>query len=175
MVLHSDVSRDICATSRNRDSLSSFLDFVVYFWKHPAVTGHRVSTFHGAFSWSACRKTIPGSFPLWCFLFRLGVSSPPHTPIPRRSRRSITLFRPIGSEARRNQARTYTSHSNRSNPPVQLLSRLSYVIPHGRGKSFLFVVSFDFFARAIPSSFTIVCCGRTKFSASSDSCRDYSK
>ena len=140
-VLHSDISRDIRTTSRKR-RLSSFFDLARYFWKHPVATPIACLRFT-AFSWSACRRTIPGSFPPWCFLFRLGVSSPSPPP-PRRSRRSITLFRPIGSEARCNQARTYTSHSNRSNSLVQLLSRLSYVIPRGRGKSFLFVVSFDF-------------------------------
>lgn len=62
------------------------------------------------------------------FLFRLDV---PARPDPRRS---IILFQPIDSEARCNQARTYTSHPDRSNWLVQLLTRLSYVIPSDKEK-----------------------------------------
>lgn len=77
-VLHSDISRDIRTTSRKR-RLSSFFDLARYFWKHPVATPIACLRFT-AFSWSACRRTIPGSFPPWCFLFRLGVSSPSPPP-----------------------------------------------------------------------------------------------
>ncbi|XP_050488087.1 protein abrupt-like isoform X4 [Bombus huntii] len=70
----------------------------------------------------------PNYGPPFHFYPRAFSSGSTSLPIPRHSRRSITLFRPIGSKVRCNQARTYISHPNRSNSLVQLLSRLSYVI-----------------------------------------------